>query len=117
MTIDQLATAYELRVSGLCWKKVAAQFGVDSLWLARKVRHLCNVGIKKGRDGFARIPGRRFVYDLQTLRRADVMRGLCMTWGEVAEALGADQEALRRSWRYANNKNLIWREEDMELHA
>lgn len=107
MTLEQLAAAYELRCSGLCWKKVAASFGVDELWLARKVRYLCKAGIKKGAGDDKREPGRKRAFDLKAIHDADLYRFAGFTWPQIGEQMQCDHESLRRAWLYAKNKGMI----------
>lgn len=107
MTLDQLARAYELRQSGLCWKLVARELGGDARLLAAQVAHLCTHGIRKGLDGYARQPGRAAGYSLDVLRRADRLRRKGYEWALIAPSLGAVAESLRKAWRYAHGKGLL----------
>lgn len=107
MTLDELALAYELRQEGCCWKRIAQGLGGDARLLSAQVSHLVLNGIKKGVDGYQRLPGRRAAFDIRLVRNAEGLRRRGKSWADVAEALGVSPEPLRRAHYYANRRGLI----------
>lgn len=107
MNLEELALAYELRQEGCCWKRIAQGLGCDPILVAAQVYHLVNFGIKKGLDGYERLPGRKAVYDMDTIRKADQMRCKGSSWEGTARELDADPQKLRTSHNYAVRRGLI----------
>ena len=73
-SLEELALAYELRQEGCSWKRIAQGLGRDlgdDRLLSAAVSHLVQHGIRKGRDGYARQPGRPATFTLDLLRAAD----------------------------------------------
>lgn len=107
MTLADLALAYELRVWGCCWKRIAQGLGGDARLICAQVSHLVNNGIRKGLDGYERQPGRRAVYNLELIHKADDLRRRGWSWEGVGRELDADPERLRRAHHYAVGRRSI----------
>ena len=105
LTLEQLAVAYELRQSGLCWKKVSQHFeGSDPRHISAQVSHLVRHGIRKGRDGHARQPGQPARVPREKLQRAAKLRAAGYPWSMIGPALGVDPHRLRCAHRYASRQ-------------
>lgn len=107
MTVEELALAYELRQAGCCWKRIAQGIGGDARLISAQVSHLVQNGIKKGFDGYDRIPGRKANFDLRLIRAAHGFRQLGHTWAQTAYKLGVEAEPLKKAHRYALNRGMI----------
>lgn len=109
-TLEELALAYELRQAGCSWKRIAQGLGSelgDDRLLSAAVSHLVQQGIRKGRDGYARQPGRQATFSLGLLRAADRLRNNGLKWSAAAAYLDVDAQGLRTAHQYAKAKGLL----------
>ena len=109
-SLEELALAYELRQEGCSWKRIAQGLGRDlgdDRLLCAAVSHLVQHGIRKGRDGYIRQPGRRATFNKAALQSAAQMRADGMQWSSIAAHLGVDPQPLRTAHQYAKAKGLL----------
>lgn len=109
-SLEELALAYELRQEGCSWKRIAQGLGRDlgdDRLLSAAVSHLVQHGIRKGRDGYARQPGRPATFSLDLLRAADRLRSNGLKWKATAAYLDVDAQGLRTAHQYAKAKGLL----------
>ena len=106
--VEDLALAYELRQTGMCWKRIAQGFDGDAHGLSAAVWHCIQFGITKWENGYERQAGRPPVIHLDTIKSAHRMKtNSKLSWRVIAEHLGVDSEKLRMAHQYANKAGLL----------
>lgn len=106
--VEDLALAYELRQTGMCWKRIAQGFDDDDRALRCAVWNCVRIGVTKWENGYARQAGRPPVIHLDVIKAAHRMKkNSKLAWRVIAEHLGVDSEKLRMAHQYANKTGLL----------
>lgn len=90
LTADELALAYELRVAGCCWKRIAQGLHCDHRQLRDAVGHICRTGLHQPGQ-----PGGQLRYTVEQLEAAIAWRADGNSWRRIASALDVDPDAFR----------------------
>lgn len=97
MNAEELALAYELRVAGCGWKRIAQGLGGDPEYIKVSVNRAVRVGIRSRLTGFGidQAPRR---YPRHLLEAAQLHKRYGMTWPAIAlELTGVGDRAAAKS--------------------